>query len=494
MARAAAFFDLDRTLLRRSSALALAGSFREHGVIARGQLAKAAAWQLLFVARGASDETVRKAAEDGLMILAGFRLDDLRALVATRWSRFSGRSSTPSRSYLVARHRERGEPVYIVSATLQEIVEELARDLGFDGALGRRARSRTASTPAARCAARTARRRPLRARVAEEQGLDLAASTAYSDSHTDLPFLEAVGHPVAVNPDRELRRIAVERGWPVLEFGELAYPSVRRLHPALIGLPFAVGAAGAADLGRAAVVRPEERIARARVLRGGRGDSPSTSTTPSRAGSSATGSPDRLARDAQDLDPAARPRQVALRARLRALGRRGALGYLRSRRSARAARGPAGARRVVVAGGRFPTGMLGYCVRRLAEGGLVALSPRPRRARLAAPGRRRAARRHEPARDRDPEPGRRADRHRRLDGAVTYGDVLRGAARPEELVPFGGEQAHKAFALAARARSCSSTRSPARATAPCSSSRGRSPTGAGSARTRSRPTPARRRG
>ena len=80
--KAAAFFDLDRTLLRRSSALALAGSFREHGVIGRGQLAKAAAWQLLFAARGAGAETVRKASEDGLMILKGFRVDDLRALVA----------------------------------------------------------------------------------------------------------------------------------------------------------------------------------------------------------------------------------------------------------------------------------------------------------------------------------------------------------------------------------------------------------------------------
>ena len=67
----AAFFDLDRTLLRRSSALALAGSFRERGLIGRGQLAKAAAWQLLFVARGASAETVRKASEDGMRILTG---------------------------------------------------------------------------------------------------------------------------------------------------------------------------------------------------------------------------------------------------------------------------------------------------------------------------------------------------------------------------------------------------------------------------------------
>ena len=81
--------------------------------------------------------------------------------------------------------------------------------------------------------------------VAEREGLDLAACTAYSDSHTDLPFLEAVGHPVAVNPDRELRRVARERGWPVLEFSGRAYPHARRrVPPALV----AAGAAGVAAL------------------------------------------------------------------------------------------------------------------------------------------------------------------------------------------------------------------------------------------------------
>jgi hypothetical protein len=158
MARSAAFFDLDRTLLRRSSALALAGSFREHGVIGRGQLAKAAAWQLLFAARGASAETVRKAAEDGLMILKGFRVEDLRNLVATAMEPILKPLVYQEPLHLVTRHRERGEPVYIVSATLQEIVEELARELGFDGAIG----SWTASTQVARSAARTERAKPPR--------------------------------------------------------------------------------------------------------------------------------------------------------------------------------------------------------------------------------------------------------------------------------------------------------------------------------------------
>jgi len=247
----AAFFDLDRTLLRRSSALALAGSFRERGVIGRTQLAKAAVWQLLFAARGAGAETVRKAAEDGLMVLKGFRVDDLRSLVADAMEPVLKPLVYSEPIALVARHRERGEPVYIVSATLQEIVEELARELGFDGAVGSlceieegvyTGRSLRACHGEGKAAA------------IRELGFDLAASTAYSDSHTDLPFLEAVGHPVAVNPDRELRRTAVARGWPVLEFDELAFPrEMRRRRAALVGtLALGAGAAVWAARRRAA--------------------------------------------------------------------------------------------------------------------------------------------------------------------------------------------------------------------------------------------------
>ncbi|MDQ3067173.1 MAG: HAD-IB family hydrolase [Actinomycetota bacterium] len=246
MGRAAAFFDLDRTLLQRSSALALAGAFREHGVIGRGQLAKAAAWQLLFAARGASAETVRKAAEDGLMVLKGFAVDDLRSLVAGAMEPVLKPLVYRDALDLLQRHKDRGEPVYIVSATLQEIVEELARELGFDGAIGSTCEiADGAYTGKSLRAAHGEGKAAAVRELAATHGYDLAASAAYSDSHTDLPFLEAVGKPVVVNPDRELRRIAGERGWPIREFDELAYPVVRRLHPVLIGLPFVVGAGAA---------------------------------------------------------------------------------------------------------------------------------------------------------------------------------------------------------------------------------------------------------
>ena len=216
---AAAFFDLDRTLLRRSSALALAGSFRERGLISRRLLLRAAAWQLLFVARGASHEAVRRGAEDGLRILAGYRPEELRELVAEAMEPVLRPLVYAEPLSLVERHRERGERVYVVSATLQEIVEAIADDLGFDGALGT-----VCEVKDGRYTGRAVRALHAEAKascvreLAEREGLDLAACTAYSDSHTDLPFLEEVGHPIVVNPDRALRRIAAERDWPVLEF------------------------------------------------------------------------------------------------------------------------------------------------------------------------------------------------------------------------------------------------------------------------------------
>jgi HAD superfamily hydrolase (TIGR01490 family) len=216
---AAAFFDLDRTLLRRSSALALAGSFRERGLISRRQLLQAALWQLLFVARGASHEAVQRAAEGGLRILAGYTPEELRELVAEAMEPVLRPLVYAEPMRLVDEHHAHGEPVYIVSATLQEVVDAIAVDLGFDGALGTicevkdgRYTGRPVRSLHAEAKAEVVRE------LARDGGFDLAECTAYSDSHTDLPFLEIVGHPVAVNPDRALRRIAADRGWRVLEF------------------------------------------------------------------------------------------------------------------------------------------------------------------------------------------------------------------------------------------------------------------------------------
>jgi HAD superfamily hydrolase (TIGR01490 family) len=223
VSRAAAFFDLDKTLLRRSSTLALAPAFRRHGVITRAQVAKAAFWQLLFVARGTSRERVRSAAEDGLMLLRGFSPAQMQQLVGESLESVLRPLVYDEPLRLVERHRDRDEPTYIVSASLQEIVDVVAGDLGFDGALGTICEVENGVyTGRGIRSLHGDKKADAVLELAAREGYDLSASTAYSDSHTDLPFLEAVGNPVAVNPDRELRRIAAVRGWPVLRFTERA--------------------------------------------------------------------------------------------------------------------------------------------------------------------------------------------------------------------------------------------------------------------------------
>ncbi|MGH3000004.1 MAG: HAD family hydrolase, partial [Gaiellaceae bacterium] len=128
-----------------------------------------------------------------------------------------------------------------------EIVEGIADELGFDGALGTVCEVRDgAYTGKALRALHAENKAGCVRELAERHGYDLAECTAYSDSHTDLPFLEEVGKPVVVNPDRELRRIAAARGWPVLEFSGAAYPHARRRVPPLVWAVSALFGAGVA--------------------------------------------------------------------------------------------------------------------------------------------------------------------------------------------------------------------------------------------------------
>jgi HAD superfamily hydrolase (TIGR01490 family) len=219
----AAFFDLDRTLIRRASVLALAGTFRRHGVISRWDMVKATVWQILFTARGADANAVRSAAEDGMRFLKGFPVAEMQTLVGEAMEPVLRPLVYAEPLDLVQHHRARGERVYIVSATLQEIVQQIATDLGFDGAIGSTCEIRDGIyTGRSLTAAYGENKATLVRQLAEAEQIDLSASTAYSDSHTDVPFLEAVGHPIAANPDKELRRIARERGWPILEFTQRA--------------------------------------------------------------------------------------------------------------------------------------------------------------------------------------------------------------------------------------------------------------------------------
>jgi HAD superfamily hydrolase (TIGR01490 family) len=222
----AAFFDLDRTLISRSSSLALAGTFRRRGLIGRRQLAKAAVAQLVFARFGAGQARVGQTADTGMSILRGLPVELMREIAADAWEPVLKPLVYREALDLASDHAARGERVFIASAALQEVVEEVSSQLGLDGAIASRAETRDGVFTG-----RLERRLYGQAKadalveLAATEDLDLASSTAYSDSHSDTPFLEAVGHPVVVNPDRVLRRVAQERGWPVRIFRHKAFAS-----------------------------------------------------------------------------------------------------------------------------------------------------------------------------------------------------------------------------------------------------------------------------
>jgi HAD superfamily hydrolase (TIGR01490 family) len=221
----AAFFDLDRTLISRSSSLSLAPAFHRRGLLRRRDRAKAVVAQLVFVRYGAGTSRVGQTADTGMAFLKGLPMETMRDIVRESLDTAFKPHVYRDALDLVARHRERGEKSFVVSAALQEIVDALVAELGLDGGRGS-----TAEVENGVYTGRLVRRLDGRAKadvlvqLASAGDIELAESTAYSDSAADVPFLEAVGYPVAVNPDRKLRAIAAERGWRVLRFSDKAFP------------------------------------------------------------------------------------------------------------------------------------------------------------------------------------------------------------------------------------------------------------------------------
>ena len=221
----AAFFDLDRTLISHSSSLALAGTFRRRGLIGRREALKAALAQALFVRFGAGQARVGQTADSAMSILRGLPVQLMREIAAEAWEPVLKPLVYREALDRAAQHADRGQAVFIASAALQEVVQEVSERLGFQGAIASRAET-SDGVFTGRLERRLYGQEKEAALVefADDRRIDLRSSTAYSDSHSDVPFLEAVGNPVAVNPDRALRRIAAERGWPTLRFSTMAFP------------------------------------------------------------------------------------------------------------------------------------------------------------------------------------------------------------------------------------------------------------------------------
>jgi len=223
----AAFFDVDKTVIAKASMMAFAPSFYREGLIGRRSLARGMWTQLLYVRFGAGPERLSRIRESVLSLIAGWEQARVRQIVTETLVAVIAPITYADAVGLIDEHRAAGRRVYVVSASPAEVIEPLARHLGADGALASRARVDASGryTGEMERYAYGPQKAALVREVAAREGIDLSRSWAYSDSATDLPMLEAVGHPVCVNPDRALRGIAEERGWEVRRFRAPAGPA-----------------------------------------------------------------------------------------------------------------------------------------------------------------------------------------------------------------------------------------------------------------------------
>lgn len=243
----AAFFDLDRTLIAGSSAFTLAIAARSAGMIPTREFVRDSISALTFKLLGASDDTTDGVRDRALTFVRGQRQDDLSALNERVLPTLLAKIRPEARR-LLDLHRHAARATYIVSAAPQEIVGPLAQSLGMAGGIGTRGEvvdgiyTGRLAGPFCYGVGKVEAMQEL----ARWDNLDLGQCYAYSDSASDLPMLEAVGHPVAVNPDKKLERHARRNGWPVVHFSQRSKQVIRRTvagvgTTAVAGAGFVVG-------------------------------------------------------------------------------------------------------------------------------------------------------------------------------------------------------------------------------------------------------------
>jgi len=215
----AAFFDLDKTIIARSSTLAFSRAFFEGGLITRRSALRSAYAQFVFGRSGADHERMEKMRAYLSQLSAGWSVDTVREIVAETLHTIVDPMVYDEAVGLIEEHRAAARDVVIVSTSGSEVVEPIGEMLGVDHVIATRmvVEGGRYTGEIAFYAFGPHKAEAIRA-LAAEHGYDLAASFGYSDSETDIPMLEVVGHPHVVNPDRALRRLATARGWPVLRF------------------------------------------------------------------------------------------------------------------------------------------------------------------------------------------------------------------------------------------------------------------------------------
>jgi len=212
----AAFFDLDKTIIAKSGPLALGRSFFREGMISRPLLAKAVYAQLMFQLMGADEVKMERMRTEAAKLTEGWEVDKVKKVVNEVLEEVISPLIYAEALELIHDHYAASRLVCIVSSSPEEIVEPLARMLRIHHFIASRTRIVDGKyTGELDFYAYGPNKLTAIKELAAELDIDLENSFAYTDSITDLPMLETVGNPVVVNPDKELRKIAVERKWRI---------------------------------------------------------------------------------------------------------------------------------------------------------------------------------------------------------------------------------------------------------------------------------------
>jgi HAD superfamily hydrolase (TIGR01490 family) len=216
----AAFFDLDKTVIATSSVMALGGTLYRDGLISKRTIVRGLYAQFVYLLVGADENKMDRMREAMLTLTRGWDQQHVKELVRETLDEVLSPIIYAEALELIEEHHAAGRKTVIVSSSPAETVEPICEYLGVDDVIATRARidANGRYTGELEFYAYAGYKADAIRELAVSEGINLAGSYAYSDSITDLPMLELVGHPVAVNPDRELARVAREREWEVRYF------------------------------------------------------------------------------------------------------------------------------------------------------------------------------------------------------------------------------------------------------------------------------------
>ncbi|MBB1253347.1 HAD family hydrolase [Streptomyces alkaliterrae] len=242
--RTAAFFDLDKTVIAKSSTLTFSKSFYQGGLINRRAVLRTAYAQFVYLAGGADHDQMERMRNYLSALCRGWNVEHVKELVAETIHELIDPIIYDEAASLIEQHHLAGRDVVIVSTSGAEVVEPIGELIGADRVVATRMVVEDGCyTGEVEYYAYGPTKAEAIAELAESEGYDLSRCYAYSDSATDVPMLESVGHPHAVNPDRALRKEAIARGWPVLTFSRPVRLKQRMPALSMPGRPALVAAA-----------------------------------------------------------------------------------------------------------------------------------------------------------------------------------------------------------------------------------------------------------